>query len=224
MPPDQRLGTAMRRVVVTPTFAAGLGVVVAAVLAYPMHTVFSYAEPPSGATCKVLDCGLPTHGSGDPAAGTSNRLKPKPQHAPHTVTKGSGPAAGRTSPAGGAGHAVVTASPDLRYRPAGQAQGGFSGAITIMFRPGAAPAHWRLRFGYPAARIVKVWAGRYLRHGAHTATVTSRDLAGQASANRPVAVWIGVTGHPAPPRVCSFDGQPCHIAAHAGQDGGGTGR
>ena len=35
----------MRRVVVTPTFAAGLGVVVAAVLAYPMQTVFSYVAP-----------------------------------------------------------------------------------------------------------------------------------------------------------------------------------
>lgn len=31
----------MRRVVMTPTFAAGLGVVVAAVLAYPMQTVFT---------------------------------------------------------------------------------------------------------------------------------------------------------------------------------------
>jgi len=43
--PDRRLGSAMRRVVVTPTFAAGLGVVVAAVLAYPMQTVFSYVAP-----------------------------------------------------------------------------------------------------------------------------------------------------------------------------------
>src|SRR5215468_9771298 len=40
-----RLSSAMRRVVVTPTFAAGLGVVVAAVLAYPMQTVFSYVTP-----------------------------------------------------------------------------------------------------------------------------------------------------------------------------------
>src|SRR5438874_11784364 len=43
--PYGRLGSAMRRVVVTPTFAAGLGVVVAAVLAYPMQTVFSYVAP-----------------------------------------------------------------------------------------------------------------------------------------------------------------------------------
>src|SRR5262250_1687900 len=43
--PERRFSFAMRRVVVTPTFAAGLGVVVAAVLAYPMQTVFSYVAP-----------------------------------------------------------------------------------------------------------------------------------------------------------------------------------
>src|SRR5215475_12830065 len=40
-----RLGSPLRRVVVTPTFAAGLGVVVAALLAYPIQTVFSYVAP-----------------------------------------------------------------------------------------------------------------------------------------------------------------------------------
>src|ERR1700749_3796497 len=44
-PPSGRLSSAMRRVVVTPTFAAGLGIVVAAVLAFPMQTVFSYVAP-----------------------------------------------------------------------------------------------------------------------------------------------------------------------------------
>src|SRR5262249_18866867 len=45
---EGRFGAAMRRVVVTPTFAAGLGVVVAALLAYPMQTVFSYVAPGAG--------------------------------------------------------------------------------------------------------------------------------------------------------------------------------
>jgi len=209
----------MRRVVVTPTFAAGLGVVVAAVLASSMHTVFSYAEPPSGATCKMLNCGQAAHGGGQSAAGSGNRMNAKPQHGSQPVTSGSGPAAGHTSPPGGDGDAGEAASPGLRYQAAGQAKTGFSGAITIMFQPGAAPAHWRLRFGYPSARIVKVWAGRYLPHGAHTAMVTSRDLAGRGSTGRPMEVWIGVTGHPAPPGVCSFDGRACHIATHAGQRG-----
>src|SRR6516162_7577689 len=64
-PPDRRLGSAMRRVVVTPTFAAGLGVVVAAMLAYPMQTVFSYVAPgasgPGGLVCAQDGC---THHSG----------------------------------------------------------------------------------------------------------------------------------------------------------------
>src|SRR5690348_9204823 len=42
---ERRFGAVMRRVVMTPTFAAGLGVVVAAMLAYPMQTVFSYVVP-----------------------------------------------------------------------------------------------------------------------------------------------------------------------------------
>src|SRR5215813_6147375 len=45
---ERRFGAAVRRVVLTPTFAAGLGVVVAAMLAYPMQTVFSYVVPGAG--------------------------------------------------------------------------------------------------------------------------------------------------------------------------------
>jgi hypothetical protein len=212
----------MRRVVVTHTFAAGLGVVVAAVLAYPMHTVFSYAEPPDGATCKVLTCGDPAQGGGNTAAGAGNRMTPKPQHSAQPATQGSGPVTGHKSPARGDGNTDVAAPPNLGYRPAGHAQSGFSGAITIVFRPGAAPSHWQLRFGYPSARIVKVWAGRYLPHGPHSALVTSHDLAGHGSTDHPMAVWIGVTGHPAPPKMCSFNGQTCHIA-RAARPGSGTG-
>src|SRR5260221_473720 len=66
-PHDRRLGTAMRRVVVTPTFVTGLGVVVAAVLAYPMQTVFSYADP-GGSSCKMISCGISSGPGGEPAA------------------------------------------------------------------------------------------------------------------------------------------------------------
>src|SRR5215472_10252742 len=52
--------TAVRRVVVTPTFAAGLGVVIAAAMSYPMtRTVISYGGTPpvGGSPCQVADCG-----------------------------------------------------------------------------------------------------------------------------------------------------------------------
>src|SRR5436189_3124642 len=61
------LGTAVRRVVVTPTFAAGLGVVIAAGLAYPTtKTVISYGgtPPAGGEPCLVEGCASPG-GSGD---------------------------------------------------------------------------------------------------------------------------------------------------------------
>src|SRR5215467_3270130 len=62
---ERRFGAAMRRVVLTPTFAAGLGVVVAAMLAYPMQTVFSYVVPGAsrhgGLACTLGGC---THHSG----------------------------------------------------------------------------------------------------------------------------------------------------------------
>src|SRR5499427_8642900 len=68
--PERRFGSAMRRVVVTPTFAAGLGVVVAAVLAYPMQTVFSYVAPGAsgrgGLLCARDGCGHQP-GTGKPA-------------------------------------------------------------------------------------------------------------------------------------------------------------
>src|SRR5215469_4671027 len=71
-PPDRRLGAAMRRIVVTPTFAAGLGVVVAAVLAFQMQTVFNYAAP-NAAPC-TASCGVSTQQGGEPASVPGNKL------------------------------------------------------------------------------------------------------------------------------------------------------
>src|SRR6516162_897424 len=74
------LGTAVRRVVVTPTFAAGLGVVIAAGMAYPMtKTVISYggAPPAGGGSC--LTAGCVSEGNGDLAtARPGERLETPP--------------------------------------------------------------------------------------------------------------------------------------------------
>jgi hypothetical protein len=198
----------MRRVVVTPTFAAGLGVVVAAILAYPMHTVFSYAAP--GASCKVAGCSAASSGGGK-AAGAGDRLKGT---SPDSSDSGGGagvPAGEPTPPSGRSGHAGAGGSPYVRYWAAHRGHGGFSGAIIIEF-PHQVPAHWWLWFRYPSARLVKVWLGSsYLRHGPHSAIVSSKDLAGRAGDDRPVTIWVAVTGRSAPPPMCSLDGRPCHI-------------
>src|SRR5215470_403339 len=118
---EGRFGAAMRRVVVTPTFAAGLGVVVAALLAYPMQTVFSYVAP---------------------GAGT---LSPSP---PGPAEPGNdGPQASAVPQTGGSG-GPAAAQPRLHYKITGKWQGGFWGQVIITF-PGAVPERWRLRIGYP---------------------------------------------------------------------------
>jgi hypothetical protein len=194
----------MRRAVVTPTFAAGLGVVVAAFLAYPVQTVFDYAAP-GGSPCKVVSCGPGPQTGGEPASVPGDRIKTSARSAGHHAGQAS--AAGtRSGPSAGHG-----GTPYLSYWTFDHGSWGFGGTIVITFPSGAAQGSWRLVFGYPSARIVKVWAGRFISHGRHTAVVTSSDWRGQAPGAGPLGVWFRVTGHPAPPRDCSFNGQPCHV-------------
>jgi len=204
----------MRRVVVTPTFAAGLGVVVAAVLAYPMRTVFNYAGP-AGAPCQTVSCGLSSGGKAPPL-GSGNRMKTP------SGTNGSKSAAqdGSRDPAG---HGLVS-TPQLTYHTSSKGQWSFEGTIEITFQAKHAHGRWRLRFGYPSARILKVWAGRELKHGVHSAVVGSWDW----PSGGPMRVSIGVAGHPGPPHRCTFNGRPCHIVERAAAGawtgtGGGAG-
>src|SRR5215831_2372516 len=181
--PERRFSAAMRRVVVTPTFAAGLGVVVAAVLAYPMQTVFSYVAPGAagrgGLACTQGGCAHQS-GRGKPApfgvgGGT---LTPS---SPGSAEPGNdGPPA---SPGQQAGGGTAIAEPRLSYKITSTWRGGFWGQITIMF-PGSVPARWRLRIGYPP---------------------------GPGPAGRTFAVGVGVQGRPAHPGKCSFNGRACHF-------------
>ena len=206
----------MRRVVVTPTFAAGLGVVVAAVLALQMHTVFNYA-PPGGTTCQVAGCAISSQSGGHTASGPTRRLSTPGSAAAHSGGNGS-TSDGKDSPAGG-GSSPVAAAPQLSYQTASKAPGGFEGTIVMTFKPQYAHQRWRLRFSYPSARILRVWAGKYLhiQHSRHSALVAS--LSSRAHGlPRLVRVSIEVAGRPGPPPQCSFNGHGCHFGGrHAGQ-------
>jgi len=199
----------MRRVVVTPTFAAGLGVVVAAMLAYPMQTVFSYVAPgasgPGGLVCAQDGC---THHSGGG----------KPY--PFGVGDGAVPSSpgsaepGNDSPgqhaAGGGGSAI--AQPRMTYQVTGRWQGGFWGRITITF-PGAVPPGWRLRIGYPARHILRIKpSSSHLGPGGHGALVRSTDYSsGWGPGGRSFAVVVSVQGRPTRPGRCWLNGRHCHF-------------
>jgi hypothetical protein len=198
----------MRRVVVTPTFAAGLGVVVAAVLAYPMQTVFSYVAPGAAGRGGLL-C---TQGA---CAHQTGPGKPSPL----------GVAGGAVSPAGpgndglpassghqaGDGGGTAVAGPKLSYKITSKWQGGFWGQITITF-PETVPATWWLRIGYPGGHILGVNPSSHLAPNGHGAVVRSTDYpGGSGPGGRTYAVGVGVKGMPTHPGRCSFNGRACHF-------------
>ena len=206
----------MRRVVVTPTFAAGLGVVVAAVLAYPMRTVFNYAAP-NGETCETAGCGIGSQTGGHTASGPGSRL-PTPGPGGSRRSNSGSTSHGNNAPAGG----QAAAAPQLSYQTASKAHWGFDGTIVIAFKPKFEHQHWRLRFSYPSARILRVWAGSYIhiQHSRHSALVASLDSQAHGTVPQLVRVSIEVAGPPGPPPRCLFNGHGCHFGGqHPGQQG-----
>jgi hypothetical protein len=204
----------MRRVVVTPTFAAGLGVVVAAVLAYPMQTVFSYVAPGAlgqgGLRCGQGGCSHQSSPAGKPVpfgvgGGT---LNPSPPAAAEPARNDGSPAPSGQQPGTGG---TPAAQPHLSYKITSKWQGGFWGQITITFS-GAVPANWHLRFGYPGGRILGMNPNSHLAPNGHAAVVRSSDYAtGSGPDGRTFAIGVGVQGVPTHPARCSFDGKACHI-------------
>jgi hypothetical protein len=200
--PDRRLGSAMRRVVVTPTFAAGLGVVVAAVLAYPMQTVFSYVAPGAlgrgGMLCGQRACGHQYGSTTNPAPfGVGGGV----------ITSPATPGPGNDQP--GSSGQRGGAQPRLSYKITSRWQGGFWGQIIITF-PGAVPQNWKLRFGYPSGHILGMNPNSHVVANGHAAVVRSSDYAG-GSGRHTFAVGVGVEGKPAHPARCSFNGETCRI-------------
>jgi len=203
----------MRRVVVTPTCAAGLGVVIAAVLAYPMtRTVISYGgRPPAGvAPCVGSGCGTGTQdGGGTPAAKPGKRLASPAPAAKH-------PQPSAPSATGG-GASASGPQPVMHFQTLQRWPGGFVGQITITGPGVQASAHWQLGISYGSARIIGVWGGHWASRGDHAVLVTPDSGSGPADGGGDsVQVVLAVSGSPGPPTGCAFDGRACRIG-QAGQ-------
>jgi hypothetical protein len=195
------IGNVLRRVVVTPTFAAGLGVVVAALLAYHMGVPSFRVSVPksSGQRCSAADCATARSHSGTAAKSG----QPLPAPAPAGAA-GAPPASGGTS-------APPARAPTVRFQTQHTWRGGFLGSLTISFT-GHAPGHWWLRFTYPAGHIQRVWGPvRWQPRGDHIAVVGAPRSGGQAAAGQDVEVWFRVSGHAGVPRSCSLNHLACHV-------------
>jgi hypothetical protein len=204
--------SAARRTVVTPTFAAGLGVVIAAVLAvaFPLANVISFGKGPQagGSPCPVEGC-LSTGGGGggEPASVKPGRKLVTP--APGRLkAHGRTPAPSGTQPGGGKG-APPPGGPAVQYKTVGQWPDEFVEEIVLSPTAGAS-ATWRLLLTYSSAHIVNVGGARWVPQGEHSVLVQPLGAEGQPPAGGgSIRIFVTVTGSPGPPSGCSLDGQAC---------------
>jgi len=216
----RRLSPALRRLVVTPTFAAGLGVVVAAFLAANMsRTVLHFSAPLPSNQCTAGGC----HAK-EPHGGTLASARPG-VHITPKAPAASGPAAapepGSTgSAAGGSDGSQASADRQpplsITYQQLDEWPGGFTDQITISGLSGTRPHDWSLGFSYPGARIAGVQGARW-EPGSTDTGVVARGIAwpgwGQEnSGTARVRLMVIVNGEPGPPSGCTFDGEPCTFA------------
>ena len=145
-----------RSLMVTPWFAASAGIVIAAALAVDSPTGLMYVPNGPAVHCPASSC---TGSASSPPGVTTEvpgvRLRP-----------GTAPRAGRAS-APVRHHAVC----QLDYQVVRSWPGGFVAVITLP--AGLKPGAWSLRFGFPSARVDRVWGARWQpsRHG-HAGTAT----------------------------------------------------
>lgn len=199
----------------TPTFAAGLGVVIAIGIASGAAPhVLRYSGPPpdGGEPCAVKGCGVP--GKGTLASAKPGRRLAGPVHSP----------AGRVAPAthapSAAPHSGAPAGLVVGYQTVREDEnGGFQGEIMLASRSGL-PRHWTFRFTYPSGQIVSVWASGPVQRSTHAATVTGGQYL-EESWGQYAQIGFTVSGHPGPPAGCTFGGQPCHYqVSQSGSYGG----
>ena len=217
------LGTAMRRVVVTPTFAAGLGVVIAAGMAYPMtKTVISYGgtPPAGGGSCLTAGC------VGDGSRGLATASPGQRIETPPPAAKSPDPSAA-PAPSGGGTAAAAAAPPVMQYQTLRQWQSGFFGQVTITDSGGSAQASWQLHLSYDSAHIIGVWGGKWTASGDHTVTVTPDSGDGTShDGSTSVQIVLAVSGRAGPPSSCEFNGRACQMSGTGdrSQSGGWSSR
>jgi hypothetical protein len=194
-----RPARALRILVVTPQFAAGAGIVIAAMLAVDMpHAALSYGPNPEVRTCAPGSCATTKPSPGGLATSDpSVKLRPaRPKaaalHAVQAVRKPEQ-----------AGPEV-----DIRYQTIRTSPSGFVGMIVISSRQKL--GSWNLAFTFSAARVEHVWGGQWQPDGTGGGGVVTGQpwpWPGQTAGSPRVVVFA--TGAPSKPVSCTFDGATC---------------
>ena len=216
-----RITPALRRLVLTPTFAAGLGVVVAAFLAANMsRTVLHFSAPIPGNQCPSAGCHVQ-----EPHGGTLASARPGVHIRPSSPAA-SGPAGlqrgGAASASGGGRPQPSPGTPPLSitYQRVGHWPGGFADRITISGLSGTRAHAWTLALGYPGARIAGVQGARWEPGSPGAGVAQGITWPGwgqpQNSSGAPVRLMVIVEGQPVPPSGCALNGAPCTFSGSGG--------
>jgi hypothetical protein len=191
----------------TPTFAVGLGVVIAAAIAFQTpRSVLRYGGPPAdpGLPCPVVGCqsvtGKGVLASAKPGTRLLSPARTGPVQAREQASGVQPPAA-----AGGSRSPVTVQYQTLTRN----GRSDFTGQLAVT---GRHPASWVLQFSYPDGQLTTVWGGMPEPHDAHTATVRAARYTADWSGQPGIQIMFTVLGPAGPPVTCTFDGQPCRLA------------
>jgi hypothetical protein len=211
---------------VTPTFAAGLGVLVAAGLAANMpKTVLHFSSPVPGIQCSAGVCATEEPNSGTLASARPGvHITPSPPATSGSTATGqhrAGRRGGGPARASGAGGRVT-----VTYQLTHQWQGGFMDEISIS---GMNTQHsWSLALGYPGARVTNVEGAQWQATSPDAGVAEGYPQPDAGSQGGPGgdgsqhsdpggSSWVQFTivldGAPMAPVGCDFDGSPCTFSA-----------
>jgi Cellulose binding domain len=222
---------ALRRLMVTPTFAAGLGVVVAAGLAVTMttRTVLHFSGPVQQKVCNARGC---VNGPGRPSgAGTLASAKPGIRLLPSTGRQSGSAQPGSSSPMEQGSGQYPGGRVAIGYQTTGKWSRGFDGRIVISGLPASLLGSWHLAFDYPGTSIVEVQGAQWQPTGQNSGVAQAETPAngsdsggyqnepdggrgdhqesGRDNERSTVVITIEAAGPASGPANCHFDNAPC---------------
>lgn len=208
---------------VTPTFAAGLGVLVAAGLAANMpRTVLHFSSPVPGIQCTAGVCATEEPNSGTLASARPGvHISPTPPATSGSTTTGrhqAGQRGGGPAGASGPGGRVT-----VTYQLIHQWQGGFIDEISITGM-NAGRSSWSLALGYPGARVTNVQGAQWQATSPDAGVAEGYpepDSGGPGGDGGQHNQWgssgvrfaVVLAGSPMAPVGCDFDGHPCTFSS-----------
>jgi hypothetical protein len=205
-PPSRPRQHLARSLLATPWFAAGAGIVIAAVLAVESPTALTYGPTFPIEQCPIQGCG---GNSGSSAGHAATATPGVAQEAPGQRMKGGATAHSRRR--GRAARGVL-----LTYQIVRQWSSGFLAQISL---PDAAKSGtWSLRFAFPAAHVDRVWGARWEPSGdggtAYGPERPSGDFRGDDGSD-PGRLMVYASGTPQAPSDCALNGASCRFAWHS---------